>query len=233
MHLAAGHQLSQLREFGETKRGWLGVRIQDVQPDVAEALGLETAAGALVTEVPEGPAADAGIVSGDVIMTFDGKSVADTRSLVRIVGNTEVGRRVDVEIFRDGKVEVIGVNIGRLENASLAMGTGPSDAPAEPPKDITLIGMTLSPITDELRQEFAIEADMTGVVVIAVDEASLSFEKGIRTGDVISEVAQEKISSPSDIEALFSAASDAGRKSILLLVRRDGQARFVAVNPAG
>ena len=224
----------QLQEYGETKRGWLGVKIQDVQPDVAEALGLAAAAGALVTEVPDGPASAAGVVTGDVILRFDGKDVADTRSLVRIVGDTEVGRTVDVVIYRDGGEQTLQVDIGWLEKASLAVtpDKGGEILP-ETTQELRLIGMQLAPISDSLREEYAIDASVGGVVVIDIDEASASFEKGIRIGDVISEVAQEKVNSPSDVEALLSAASDAGRKSILMLVQRGGQPRFVAVNPAG
>ncbi len=99
--------VDQLKEFGETRRGWLGVRIQDVTDDVAEAIGLENAAGALVTDVPEGPSMEAGIKAGDVIMSFDGKDVSDTRSLVKTVGNTQVGKAVRVIVFRDGKTETL------------------------------------------------------------------------------------------------------------------------------
>lgn len=226
--------VEQLKEFGETKRGWLGVRIQDVEDDVAEALGLAAVSGALVTDVPDGPAADAGIAAGDVIVEFDGKEVPDTRSLVRIVGDSPVGKEVDVQIWRDGKMESIVVTLGRLEEATLASAT-PGDAPAPEPEvaEKTLIGVTISRISEELREEFAIPEKVDGLVVIGIDESSEAFEKGLRVGDVIAEVAQEKVSQPGDVEALLEAARDAGRKSVLFLIQREGQPRFIAVNPAG
>lgn len=97
--------VDQLKEFGETRRGWLGVRIQDVTEDMADAMGLPDAAGALVSDVPEGPAMDAGMKAGDVITNFDGVDVADTRGLVRQVGATQVGKTVRVTVWRDGKTE--------------------------------------------------------------------------------------------------------------------------------
>ena len=97
--------VNQLKEFGETRRGWLGVRIQDVTEDMADALGLETASGALVSDVPEGPAMEAGMKAGDIITSFDGVEVADTRGLVRQVGATQVGKTVRVNVWRDGQNE--------------------------------------------------------------------------------------------------------------------------------
>ena len=113
--------IGQLRDFGETRRGWLGVRIQDITDDLAEGLGLETASGALVTDVPEGPALEAGIEAGDVIMSFDGVDVEDTRGLVRQVADTEVGKEVRVIVFRNGQTETLRVTLGRREEAEGAV----------------------------------------------------------------------------------------------------------------
>ncbi len=225
--------VAQLKEFGETKRGWLGVRIQDIEEDLADALKLKEARGALVTDVPEGPAKDGGIISRDVILTFDGKDIDDIRSLVRIVGDTQVGKNVDVEVFRDGELVTLKVEVGRLEEATAQLASAsPDDVPA-PTGPASVIGLEISEISDELRAQFDLDASASGVIVIGVDEESEAFEKGIRDGDVIAEVAQEGINSPQDVVARLKAAKDAGRTSILLLVRRGGQPRFVAVNPAG
>ena len=221
----------QLREFGETKRGWLGVRIQDVEEDVAEALGLEKVAGALVTDVPEGPAANAGIIAGDVILVFDGKDVEDTRSLVRIVGDTEVGKKVRVVIFRDGGTETLMVEIGRLEDTSVVAAIDDETSKIDEPASLDVVGMTLQVLDEELRQQFGISDDTKGVVITNVAEDSEAFEKGLRPGDLIAEVAQAEVTSPSQILEKMSDAAEAGRKSILLLVRREGQPRFVALNP--
>ena len=227
--------VAQLQEFGETKRGWLGVRIQDVDADVAEALGLASAKGALVTDVPDGPAKNAGMKSGDVILTFDGEEVDDIRELVRVVGDTEVGRTVDVIVYRDSAETTLKVNVGRLEEADVALASAsPDDVPApEETQEAEALGLSLSIINDEMRAEFGIDESTEGVVVASVEADSEAFEKGLRSGDVIAEVAQEPVSQPSEIVSRLKDASDAGRKSILLLVRRGGQPRFVALNPNG
>lgn len=222
--------VDQLQQFGETRRGWLGVRIQDVTPDVAEAMGLEKAAGALVTDVPEGPAMEAGMQSGDVITNFDGVEVEDTRSLVRQVGNTEVGKSVRVVVFRDGKTQTLKVTLGRREAAEGAVpavqqGEDTTDEPSEQ----IILGMTISPLNDELREQLELDDDAAGLVVKDVNGISEAYEKGMRAGDLITEAGQQKLGSLSDLEARIEEAKEAGRKSLLLLVRRAGEPRFVAL----
>ena len=221
--------VDQLREFGETRRGWLGVRIQDVTDDVAEAMGLEKVAGALVTDVPEGPAAEAGMLAGDVILSFDGRDVADTRGLVRQVGNTAVGKAVRVVVYRDGKTKTLKVTLGRRE---VAEGAIPVAQPGKPeaPQEKSMMGVTVQPLDDELRAQLELDAGMTGLVVTDVDELSEAYEKGLRAGDVITEAGQKKVASIPDLEARIGEAREAGRKSILLLVRRAGEPRFMALN---
>ncbi len=222
--------VDQLQEFGETRRGWLGVRIQDVTDDVAEAIGLEQVAGALVTDVPEGPAAEAGMESGDVITKFDGFDVEDTRGLVRRVGNTQVGKTVRVVVFRDGKTQTLQVTLGRREAAEGAVPAAQVQEEAEDPAEATVLGMTLSPLTDDLRDELGLDADATGLVVTDIDELSEAYEKGMRAGDVITEAGQEKITGISEFEDRIAESNEAGRKSMLLLVRRAGEPRFVALS---
>lgn len=223
--------VDQLKEFGETRRGWLGVRIQDVTDDVAEAMGLASASGALVTDVPDGPAKDAGMEAGDVIISFAGNDVADTRSLVRRVGNSPVGESVRVVVMREGTSKTLNVTLGRREEAE---GAVPAVAQApdaeEEPLSKDLLGLTLTKLTDELRTELGAENDMQGLAVTAVDETSEAFEKGLRTGDIITEAGQQKVTSIADLEERVKAAEDAGRKSLLLLVRRAGDPRFVALS---
>ena len=221
--------VDQLKEFGETRRGWLGVRIQDVTEDVAEAIGLEKVGGALVTDVPEGPSSEAGIEAGDVILSFDGKDVTDTRSLVRTVGNTQVGKAVRVLVFRDGKTQTLKVTLGRREEAEAAV---PASQPATPeaPSQSEILGLTVSEITDELREQLDLASGASGLVVQDVDEASKAYEKGLRAGDVITEAGQQKLASVTDLTDQIDAAKEAGRKSLLLLVRRAGDPRFVALS---
>ncbi len=219
--------VDQLKEFGETRRGWLGVRIQDVTSDVAEAMGLESAAGALVTDVPEGPAAVAGIKSGDVITSFDGVVVKDTRELVRKVGNTEVGKEVRVVVLREGKTQTLKITLGRRETAEGEVPAVVEELAA--PVEKGVLGLTVTAMTDELRGQLGLADGAEGLVVKEVDEASEAYGKGLRAGDVLTEAGQQKIASVEDLEARIEDAQEAGRKSLLLLVRRSGEPRFVAV----
>lgn len=222
--------VDQLREYGETRRGWLGVRIQDVTEDVAEAIGLEDAAGALITDVPEGPAKEAGLLAGDVIMSFDGVDVENTRGLVKQVGNAEVGKAVRVVVYREGGTQTVLVTLGRREDAE--RGEPAAAAPAEKDKGDTekeVLGLKLGLLTDEMRQELNVPNGQDGLVVLSVDETSQAWEKGLRAGDVITEAGQQKLSTLDEFDARISEAKEAGRKSLLLLVRRGGEPRFVAL----
>ncbi|MAY87482.1 MAG: serine protease [Pseudooceanicola sp.] len=219
--------VDQLKEFGETRRGWLGVRIQDVTDDVAEAMGLASASGALVTDVPDGPAKDAGLLSGDVITAFDGVDVTDTRGLVRQVGNTTVGKSVRIVVNREGETKTILVTLGRREEAERAVPVAQPGETEEVEKSV--LGLTLTPLTEDQRAELNVPSGTEGIVVTAVDEASQAFEKGLRAGDVITEAGQQKVTRLSDLDDRIEEARDAGRKSLLLLVRRAGEPRFVAL----
>jgi len=224
--------VDQLKEFGETRRGWLGVRIQDVTQDVADAMGLASATGALVTDVPEGPAKEAGLLTGDIIMSFAGVEVEDTRGLVRQVGNSAVGAAVRVTILRDGKSQTLKVTLGRREDAE-APETSDEDSADEStpegPVTQSMLGLSLTPLTDDLRTELGADAATTGLAVTEVDELSEAFEKGLRVGDIITEAGQQSVMTFADLEDSVTSARDAGRKSLLLLVRRAGDPRFVAL----
>ncbi|WP_297767680.1 DegQ family serine endoprotease [uncultured Roseovarius sp.] len=222
--------IDQLQEYGETRRGWLGVRIQDVTDDVAEAMGLDAAKGALVTDVPEGPAAEAGMLAGDVITSFDGKEVQDTRELVRQVGNTAVGKAVRVVVFRDGKTTTLKVTLGRREEAEGAIPAAQPGSDPDEPTEKSMLGLTLSPLNEELRGQLDLDDSASGLVVTDIDDLSEAYEKGIRAGDLITEAGQQKIASISDLDDRIAEAKEAGRKSLLLLVRRAGEPRFVALS---
>ena len=225
--------VDQLREFGETRRGWLGVRIQDLTDDLAEGFGLDSTKGALVNSVQEGPAKEGGMLDGDIIVSFDGKPVADTRGLVRTVANSPVGESVRVIVLREGKSITLKVTLGRREDAEKAVQTSavePEEAPAPVTKDV--LGLTLSVLTDELREQLSLDADQDGLVVTDVDNTAEAYEKGLRAGDVITEAGQKKITSIEDLDTRLAEVKDAGRKSLLLLVRRAGDPRFVALSLA-
>ena len=224
-----GRVVKQLKEYGETRRGWLGVQMQDIDSDMAEALGLDKVSGALVSGVPEGPGADAGIQSGDVIITFDGVEVEDTRGLVTAVGNADVGKVVRVIIFRDGKTKTIKVTLGRREAAEKEKLVPVTKAP-EKIKETEKFGMKLLTINSESRIKLNLPEDLEGVAVLDVSETSDAFEKGIRAGDVIVEAGRTKIADVNDISKIFEDAIEAGRKSILLLVLRGDNSRFVGLS---
>jgi len=221
--------VNQLKQYGETRRGWLGVQIQDIDSDMAEALGLEKVSGALVSGVPDGPGADAGIVSGDVILSFDGVEVEDTRGLVTIVGNADVGKVVDVIIFRDGSSKTIKVTLGRREAAEKEKIVPTAKVP-EKIKETEELGMKLLTINSETRTQLNLPEDLNGVAVLDVTETSDAFEKGIRAGDVIVEAGRTKVTDVNDISDIFENAISSGRKSILLLVQRGNNSRFVGLS---
>jgi len=220
--------VDQLKEFGETRRGWLGVRIQDVTPDMVEAIdGLSEARGAMVTDVPAGPAEDAGMESGDIILLFDGVAIEDTRELVQIVGNSPVGKEVPVEILRAGEMIDVTVVLGRRETAEAT--AFPEDAPTDGgPATSNMLGMTLSELSPEMAENLGVEPG-SGLVITVLDADSEAETKGLLVGDLITEAGQQKISTIADFEARVEEAQEAGRKSLLLLVRRDGAPRFVAL----
>ncbi len=222
--------VAQLIEFGETSRGWLGVRIQDISEDVAEALELASTDGALVTDVPDGPALDAGMEPGDVIIVFDGEPIEDTRELVSVVAETDVGRAVDVLVLRDGVETTIGVTLGRLEEAVLASSSPEEDlTPDLTPEDVQIFGMTLEALNEESRDTLGLSEDTAGVLINNVDDNSVAFDKGLRAGDVILEIGQQVVETPDQLVDRVASAIDAGRSSILLLVSREGDRRFVAL----
>lgn len=223
--------VDQLKEFGETRRGWLGVKIQDVTPDVAEAMGLTEAKGALITDVPEGPARDAGMLSGDVIVTFDGAGVSDTKELVRRVADAPVGQAVKVVVMRDGKTVTLDVTLGRREEAEGEAVPAAAAAP-ETPREEEILGMTVAPMTSEMAQKLGLPEGSEGLAVVDVAETSEAYGKGLRAGDIITEAGQQKVVRVKDLTDRIEEARTAGRKSLLLLIRREGDPRFLALNIA-
>jgi serine protease Do len=226
--------VAQLREFGETRRGWLGVRIQTVNEELADALGLDRPEGALVAEVtPGGPAEAAGIQAGDVIIEFDGKPVPEMRDLPRIVADTPIDETVPVTIVRDGERLTLDAKIGLLsEGEELSL---PAPLPGEEPKGTELpdLGMTLTPLSQSARVDLGIAEGVDGVLVTEVAPDGQAAEKGIAAGDVIVEVGQQPVLTPAEVEEQITAAVDSGRKSVLFLVHSEGELRFVPLTVGG
>ena len=212
-------------------RGWLGVRIQAVTDEIADSLGLDKAKGALVASVTDnGPAQAAGIQPGDVILTFDGKAVTDMRHLPRLVAETPVDKAVAVTIWRKRQETALQVKVGRLSEVETAsVQDKPAPAPKPAANTVTALGLTLSDVTPDLKEKYSLGNDARGAVVVDVAKDGPGAEKGLKPGDVIMEAAQEEVKNASQIAGKVADAKKAGRKSILLLVQRQGDLRFVAV----
>ena len=224
----ARNVIEQLKEFGQTRRGWLGVRIQTVTEEIAEGLGLKSARGALVAGVSKGgPAETSGIKQGDVILRFDNKKVSEMRALPRIVAETPIGKEVEVVVWRKGKKQTLPVKIAEMEEKPQKVTV--VKKPGEPDK-VEALGMMLSALTPQTRKRFELSEDVAGVLVLEVDGDGPAAEKGIRQGDVIVEVQQDVVSKPGEVVARVNQVKEAKRRSVLLLIRqRAGELRFVAV----
>ena len=220
--------VEQLQEFGEVRRGWLGVNIGNVTDDMAEALGLSDTLGAIVLDVFDGPALDAGLQSMDIIISFDGQDVKSSGELVRLVGKAAVGKMVDAVIIREGAEKTLSITLGQRPDPD-ALAQRQENVPKQEEKPETVLGMLLLEITDAQRQEMELPSNSTGLIVMEIDEESIAFEKGIRPGDVISDVGQKAVTTLEDLLNRVGEAKKAGRESVLLLVRRDGQPRFVVL----
>jgi serine protease Do len=226
--------IAQLEEFHETRRGWLGVRIQNVDDSIAESLGLGTARGALVAGIDDrGPAKPAGLMSGDVIVKFDGKDIKESRDLPKLVASMAVGKQVDVVIIRKGQEMTKTVTLGRLEDGekvASATVAGDDEDSAQKKAMAKAFGMQLSGLSDDARKTYKIKDAIKGVVVSNVEPNSPAAEKGLQAGDVIEEVNQQAVSQPGDVSKAIDALKKAGKKSALLLVANGtGDVRFVAL----
>ena len=226
--------VDSLRRFGELRRGWLGVRIQQVTDEIAESLNIKPARGALIAGVEDkGPAKPAGIEPGDVVVKFDGKDIKEPKDLSRVVADTAVGKEVDVVIIRKGAEETRKVTLGRLEDTDKAVQAAAKtkEEPAEKPVTQKALGLDLATLSKDLRTRYKIKDSVKGVVITSVDGASDAAEKRLSAGEVIVEVAQEAVSNAADIKKRVDQLKKDGKKSILLLVSNaDGELRFVALS---
>jgi serine protease Do len=226
----AKNVVSQLRDNGEVRRGWLGVRIQTVTEELAEGLRLDGVYGALVASVTEGgPAEAAGIKGGDVILKFNGRTVPDMRKLPRMVAETPIGRAVDVVVWRKGAEKVVEVVLGELEDEQVAAATtGPSTG--EEIGEVPGLGLTLGALTPELRERFGLGDDTKGVVITEVDAEGSGAKKNLKPGDVIVEVDQEEVSNPAQVNEKVQKAKDEGSRVVTLLLYREGDYKWIAVH---
>jgi serine protease Do len=220
----------QLFEFGKTRRGWLGVYIQEVTPDIAESLSLDNDMGALISSVNEnGPAALGGIQAGDVIIRFDDKEIEKMRDLPRIVAETEIGANVRVELSRQGERQTVSVVLGELEKAELSGVIKNSQGKTD---DFTLgsLGFTIANLNADLAAELGLDKNAAGVVVREVVPGSPAADKGLTTGDLLRRYGQRQIEDARSLAKAIKDAEDAGRSGVLLLIERDGRERFVQIS---
>ena len=225
--------VDQLRQFGETRRGWLGVRIQPVTDDIAESLGMPNSEGALIAGIIKGsPVDDGTIQAGDVVKKFDGRDIKEVRDLSRMVAESSVGKVVDVVLIRKGKEMSVKVTLGRLEDGEkqLAESADSSGKSIEKPAEVKVLGMTLGELTEDARKTNGIAADIKGVLITAVEANSAAAEKQVLAGEVITEVAQETVATPKEFADKIDKLKKDGRKNALLMVSsKTGELRFLTL----
>lgn len=225
--------VDQLLKYGETRRGWIGVRVQQVTDQVAESLGVTGGPrGALIAGVNEdGPAAKAGIQAGDVVLSFDGKPVKEMRDLPRIVADSVIDKDVPLVVLRKGKQETLTIKVGRLEEEAAKPVALKQPGAEDAPKSGVALGLTFELVNDELKKKFSLKADAKGLVITEVADGSKAQENAIKPGDVLVEVAQEAVATPADVTDRIEALRKDGKKTALLLLSNpQGDVRFVALS---
>jgi serine protease Do len=224
--------VKQIIEFGRTRRGWIGVKIQSVSEEIAESLSLNKPRGALIASVNDnGPADKAGLKVGDIILRFNNQDVEEMRNLPRIVAETSIDTQVPVDIWRDGKVQTVLISVGELEKAEEdgLIETADTQKSSAQEKDFSDFGFAVTELNDVLRSEYAVPENVDGVLIINVDNMSEAAEKELLPGDVIVEINQKKVSSTADVQKAIDEAKENQKTSILLLLNREGNVRFTAL----
>ncbi len=230
--------IDDLRRYGRTRRGWIGVQVQSVSEEIALSLGLDKARGALVSQVTDGgPATSSGIESSDVILTFDGKPIDKMSELPKVVAQTAIDKTVDVQLWRKGQQKLVKLKVMELKDGSekvVASAKPPAPNRQEVKKtDLKDLGVSVIEITDEARKKYSIPESVHGLVVASVDEYSDAALKGLRPGDVIDEIQQARIGNVADADAAIRTAKGAARKVVLLRIMTAGGIRYVPVKMVG
>jgi len=226
--------IEQIREHGKVERGWLGVQIQAVTPDIAKNLGLPKDEGALVADVThDSPAAKIGVKQGDVILSYDGHDITRMRDLPVLVAETAIGGKADLKVWREGKEVTLQPVIAAMpDNLQVANNEG-SENEATPTPSTSAMGLKLSPLTPELRRQLHVPASVKGVVVSDVADDSPLAQLGITAGDVIQTINQEPVTSPKEVSSKLAAARKGGKFNLLLLINRHGINQYVALSVNG
>jgi serine protease Do len=230
----ARNVVAQLAQFGRTRRGWLGVNIQQVTPEIAESIGLGSARGALVAGIAGGgPAERARMNNGDVVLRFDGQEIREMRTLPRIVSETPIGREVPVVVWRDGREVTLQVTVGELPEDPRIAGTTPPAQPERQVVDLPNFGIRVAQITPELRDRFRIPDNRNGVVVVEVTPNSPAAERGVQPGDLITEVAQQTVGNVAELQERIEGVRRANRSTVLMLFEGQQGPRWVPLPLAG
>ncbi len=230
--------VKQLVAFGETRRGWLGIGIQEVSKEIAENLGLPDATGAMVVDVTSGGPSDGVLKVGDIIRRFDGKPLKNMHDLPRLVSLTEIGKMVVLDVIREGKDITFDITLGRLDEEAIDIGEAlPPVPPDEEPEVASqpglsdLVGFSADTLTDQLRSRFGVREEMPGVIISSVRPGSDADDKGIAPGLLVVEVNQKLVETADDVLRLVDLAREEGRPSVLFkLADVEGHVRFIAVH---
>ena len=234
--------VDQLAQYGEARRGWLGVGIQDVTDDIAASLGRSDTHGAMVTDVTQSGPSDGVLKEGDIILDFDGKSVDTMHDLPRLVAETPVGKTVPLRVLRKGSEQVLSITVGRLHDtdeaqAKVSKGTPAAPAPAPQPNTLTLsdrLGFEMAPLDPAHRRTYGLADEVTGLVVVSVKSGTDAEDKGMQPGFVVTEANQQPVASLAEVQSIVDAARRAGRAAVLFkVVDPNGQGRFIGVKLAG
>lgn len=223
---------AQLKEKGAVQRGWLGVKIQDVTPEIAESIGLKSSKGALVVEVTKGSPADkGGLIPGDIITRFNNKDITEMRHLPRAVAETKIDSTADISYYRKGKeskTQIVVRNLDEAKEPLIQLAEG-QEAESLPEGAKEVLGLTLVPLDDEIRGRYNIRSDLNGLLVLKVDNKATIPQKDMQPGDVIISADQDIVSDVTTFLKTLTAVKVEGRLSVLLLLSREGESRFVAL----
>jgi serine protease Do len=225
--------IAQLERFGEVRRGWLGVRIQTVTDDIAENMTMGKARGALIADVIKGgPGEKAGMQAGDVVVEFNGKPVNEVKDLPRLVADSQVGGKAKLKVLRAGKEVMLDAEVGLLEDETIVAAKATPAPDASGPAVTSVLGMTISNVTDELRLKYKVEDTVKGAVVTAVSPESTAADKRLEPGDVITEAGEKQVATAADVAKAVADAEKIGKNSVLMLVSKGGkqaEMRFIAL----
>jgi serine protease Do len=225
--------IDQLKATGRVERGWIGARIQPLTDDLAAAVGLDKARGAMIAAVdPDSPAVRAKLMPGDVILAYDGKTIERSRQLPRLVAATQPDKKVALSIWRDGKARVVELEVALLDPDRPAQHPPEPEKPT-PPVTVDALGLKLARLTPELRKQFSLPAAVQGVVITEVPAGSAAAVQGLQPGDLVVAIGRLPVASPEEIKTSAVAARKTGHKFLLVRVEREGSTRFVALPSAG